>query len=232
MSNTIELKNAEISFSTMLNRLDKKLYGRMFKVMVPVDSPQLKETIKQYKELNELAKKSYGEQLGKKIKNAKSTDDVFAESVYKEGYVELNFNIYYIRTKEVEENGEKVEKLTEVLNPIYSSPNFCYKRDNNGNKVYEINEGKRWLPLSGNKVNIKYSLVAGYSNKNNQPTIQLKADEVEIIESDFGGKSSGPKIGFLKLSSEDEEVENKVEKSTPVKDDTTFTAEELAELDI
>ena len=31
--------------------------------------------------------------------------------------------------------------------------------DNNGNKVYQCTESSYWAPLSGNMINIKYSLV-------------------------------------------------------------------------
>ena len=233
MAKSIELKNVKVSFSTMLNKLDSKLYGRMFKVLVPLDSPQLKETIAQYKALNEQAKQVYSEQLGKKLKNAKSVDEVFAESIYKEGFVELNFNIYYVRKKEVEqEDGTKVEKLVEALNPIYSSSAFCYRLDNNGKKEYELENGKQWVPLSDNTINIKYSLVAGYSKKDNRPTIQLKADEVQIVDSNVGNKSTGPKIGLLTLTDENEQVEEQVSNVKPVEEDEMFTASELAGLDV
>ena len=89
MTSKVKFKNVEVSFSTMLNKPDSKMaqYGRGFKVKVPMDSPELKELIKIYKDLNDKAKTTFGEQVGKKVKNAKSVDDVFAESVYNEGFV-------------------------------------------------------------------------------------------------------------------------------------------------
>lgn len=251
MADFIEVKNAKVSFSTMKNKDTKKLFGRVFKVLVPVDSPELEKTIEQYKALNDLAKTTYGEKEGKKIKNAKSVDDVFAESIYNEGFVELAFNVSYfndeVKTDEdgnplTDENGKEITEKVEKLNPVYKkNPNFTYILDNNGNKVFEYDEGKYWAPLSGNTVNIKYSLVAKYSKKNNQPIIQLKAEEVQLLDTEFREKKSGSSLGFLTLSSEDEEIEQKVEKTAPkakktkpVEDDesATFTAEELASLDI
>ena len=134
MTDFIEVKNAKISFSTMKNKDTKKLFGRVFKVLVPVDSPELEKTIEQYKALNDLAKTIYGEKEGKKIKNAKSVDDVFAESIYNEGFVELAFNVSYfndeVKTDEdgnplTDENGKEITEKVEKLNPVYKkNPNF------------------------------------------------------------------------------------------------------------
>lgn len=248
MSNFIEIKNAKVSYSTMKNKDTKKIFGRVFKVLVPIDSPELEETIKQYKKLDEKARIAYGEKTEQKVKKAKSVDDVFQESIYEEGYVELPFNVYFLREEVVkDEDGnpvlddkgkEKVTK-TEELNPIYTNPNFTYVLDNNGNKVYQCTETSYWAPLSGNMINIKYSLVSKYSKKNNQPVIQLKAEEVQLLNTEFTGtKSGGSKMGFLTLSDEDEEIEEKVEKAPAKKtvktksEESNFSAEELASLDI
>lgn len=249
MSNLIEIKNAKVSYSTMKNKDTKKIFGRVFKVLVPIDSPELEETIRQYKKLDERAREFYGQKTEQKVKKAKSVDDVFQESIYEEGFVELPFNVYFMREEVVkdedgkpvlDEKGKEKTVKTEELNPIYDNPNFTYVIDNNGNKVYQCTETSYWAPLSGNMVNIKYSLVSKYSKKNNQPVIQLKAEDVQLLNTEFSGKSLGAKTGFLTLSDEDDEIEEKVEKA-PVKkatktkateDGTKFSAEELASLDI
>ena len=249
MSNLIEIKNAKVSYSTMKNKDTKKIFGRVFKVLVPINSPELEETIRQYKKLDERAREFYGQKTEQKVKKAKSVDDVFQESIYEEGFVELPFNVYFMREEVVkdedgkpvlDEKGKEKTVKTEELNPIYDNPNFTYVIDNNGNKVYQCTETSYWAPLSGNMVNIKYSLVSKYSKKNNQPVIQLKAEDVQLLNTEFSGKSLGAKTGFLTLSDEDDEIEEKVEKA-PVKkatkaktteDGTKFSAEELASLDI
>lgn len=251
MSNFIEIKNAKVSYSTMKNKDTKKIFGRVFKILVPLDSPELEKTIEQYKKLAEKARIAYAEKSDTKVKKAKSVEDAFQESIYEEGFVELPFNVYFMREEVIkdedgnpvlDEKGKEKTIKTEELNPIYDNPNFTYVLDNNGNKVYQCTETSYWAPLSGNMVNIKYSLVSKYSKKNNQPVIQLKAEEVQLLNTEFtGGKSGGLKMGFLTLSDEDDEIEEKVEK-TPVKkvvknkstetNETKFSAEELASLDI
>ena len=236
MTSKVEFKNVEVSFSTMLNKPDNKLVkqsGRFFKVKVPMDSPELEELKKNYKDLNDKAKTVFGEQVGKKVKNAKSVEDVFPESVQEgyEGFVELSFNVK--RNKEYEtklEDGTIQKETKEVLDPIYKTDEFTYMVNNNGERVYKTESGKKFAPLSGNIVNITVSLTAKYNSKTNQPSIRLKAEEVKIVKSDFGGKSSGPKTGFITLD-DDEEIEEKVVSKSLNKEEL-FSEKDLASLDI
>lgn len=222
-------KNVVVSFSTMLNKPEKCKYGKNFMVKIPIDHPEIENMKKAYKELNEVAKVKYGETLGKKLKNATSVDDVFAESIYNEGFIELKFNIYFNKEREiVQEDGTKIKKSELVLNPIYSTPNFTYKLDNNGKKEFETANGNAWCPLSTNIIDIDVELVAKYDSKNNRPSIALKASEVKIVQSDFGTKSGTPKMGFLTLGDEDEVVDTK----EVSEEDGTFSASDLASLDI
>lgn len=233
MTSKVEFKNVEVSFSTMLNKPDSKMaqYGRGFKVKVPMDSPELKELIKIYKDLNDKAKTAFGEQVGKKVKNAKSVDDVFAESVYNEGFVELPFNVIYKKEYETKlEDGSVQKETKEVLNPIYKTDEFTYMVNNNGERIYKTESGKKFAPLSKNIIDITVSLTAKYNSKSNQPSIQLKAEEVKIVKSDFGGKSSGPKTGFITLD-DDEEIEEKVVSKSSNKEEL-FSEKDLASLDI
>lgn len=232
MSQTkFELKDVTVSFSTMLNKPEKAKYGRGFKILVPIDSPVLENVKKNYNELNELAKVKFGESLGKKLKNAKS--DIFEESVYHEGFVEIPFNIFSMNEVEVEtEDGKKIKQYKERINMIYEkSPMVCYFLDNNGGKMTETENGKKIYPLSQNIINIQFSLVAGYNKKENRPSIYFKAEDVEIVKSEWGNKNNGPKIGLLTLGGEEEEIATKVE-STKVEEDEMFTADDISELDI
>lgn len=232
MSKTrFELKNVTVSFSTMLNKPEKAKYGRGFKILVPIDSPVLKEVKEKYEELNEMAKVKFGESLGKKLKNAKT--EIFDESVYHEGFVELPFNIFAMNEIEVEtEDGKKTKQYKERLNIIYEkSPMVCYFLDNNGGKMTETENGKKIYPLSQNIINIEFSLVAGYNKKENRPSIYFKAEDVEIVKSEWGNKDKGPKIGLLTLDSEDEQISKKVE-NTKVSEDEFFSADDISELDI
>lgn len=227
--NSFTFKDVEVSFSTMLNKPEKCKYGKNFMVRIPIDNPVIEEMKKAYKELNEVAKEAYSKQLGKKIKNATSVEDVFAESIYAEGFVELKFNVYFNRETE-NEDGTKSSEL--VLNTIYETPNFTYKIDNNGKKEYELDNGRFWQPLSTNKIDIVVSLVAKYDKKNNKPSIQFKAEEVKIIDSQYKGKSSGPKTGYITLGGNSTSTETKVESSKPVEDSELFSAEDLQALDV
>lgn len=233
MTQKFKLENVEVSFSTMLNKQEKAPYGRNFRVKVPIDSPVLQEMKKAYKELNEVAKAKFSEQIGKKLKNATSVDDVFAESIYSEGFVELNFNIFFRKDKEVaQEDGTTIKECVYVLNPIYSSSEIAYMIGNNGEKMYKTQNDKPIYPLSTNKVDMLVSLVAKLDTKNNKPSIAFKAEDVKIIESEFGKNSSGPKTGYITLDSDDEVVEKVVEKTSTKKDDELFSTEDLATLDI
>lgn len=225
-------ENVLVSFSTMLNKPEKAQYGRNFKIRIPIDSPELEKMKNHYKEVNDKAKVHFGEMVGKKLKNADM--QVFDESPYAEGFVELGFNVAFMRDKEVkQDDGTVVKEKVEVLNPIYKdNPNWCFKRDNNGQKTYETENGKQWRPLSTNLINIDISLVAKYDKKNNRPTISFKAEEVEIISSDFGGKFKEPDVGYFTLDDEDGDTTN-VKKSTKTEKDTeTFSADDLEALDI
>lgn len=229
-------KNVTVSFSTMLNKPDKCKYGRNFMVKVPLDHPELEEMKKAYKELNEKAKLQFGEKLEKKLKNATSVDDVFAESIHNEGFVELKFNIYFNKEREVTNaDGTKTKTTELMLNPIYENPNFTYKIDNNGKKAFETPKGNPWFPASGNIIDVEVELKAKYDSKNNKPSIQLKAYEVNLVHSELGSNNSGSKssYGFISLDDEDEIIEKKVEKA-PVKEEEsgTFTASDLEALDV
>lgn len=233
MTQKFKLENVEVSYSTMLNKPEKATYGRNFRVKVPIDSPVLEEMKKAYKELNEQAKTKFAEQVGKKLKNATSVDDVFAESIYAEGFVELNFNIFFRKDKEViQEDGTTVKECVYLLNPIYSTPEIAYMIGNNGEKMYRTPNDKPIYPLSTNVVDMMVSLVAKYNTKENKPAIAFKAEDVKIVKSDFGKGSSGPKTGYITLDSDDEVVEKTVEKASTKKDDELFSTEDLATLDI
>lgn len=230
--NLVKIKNAKVSYSTMLNRIDKAKKGRTFIILVPADSPELAKIKELYGELNTQAKTVFGEKLGKKLKNADT--DIFEESVYHEGFVELKFNVYNINEKELEnEDGTKTTKLVENLNPMYKgNSRFCYFVDNNGNKIYETNTGKGIYPLSGNTVDITLSLVAKYNSQKNRPSILFKAEDVKIVESDFGNKSSSPSTGFLTLDGDDEDIQNNVEMAKTVDENEVFSENELTALDV
>lgn len=237
MTNLVSFNNAEVTFSTMLNKIENKnFYGRVFTIKVPIDSPQIKELQAQFKTLNENAKKSFSEQVGKKVKDAsKEKDagrDLFEESQYYEGFAELKFQITNIREKEVkQEDGTTKKSRYETLNPIYPSLDICYKIDNNGKKEYKSENGKNWYPLNTNIVNVKCSLVASYLQKDNRVKIQLKANEVELVKSDVGSQDKGPRTGFLTLDN-NEEFAKQVESAIPVEDNEMFNVDELASLDV
>lgn len=230
-NNSMTLKNVEVSFSTMLNSPEKAQYGRNFKIMVPVDSPELEKIKNAYKALNEQAKIAYGEKLGKKLKNADM--QIFEESVYKEGFVELKFNVFFMKQEEVEdENGKKTKVNKEVLNPIYKDkPMVCYLLDDNGNRVPE--GSKKFYPASQNIVDITFSLVAKYDSKNNRPSIMFKAEEVIITKSQLKRhKEGGNGLGFISLGDEDDTVEEQHEKAEVVSENEMFTEADISNLDV
>lgn len=238
MSNSVEFKNVTVSFSTMLNKLDNKLFGRMFSVKIPMDSPELKELQKQFKELNAIAKEKYSEEHGVKVKDASKEKgagrDLFEESAYAEGFAELKFNIVNVREKEVkDEDGKTSKSRYEAFNPIYKNLDFIYKINNNGEKEFSTEKGNHWVPLNTNVIDLKCSLVASYDEKDKRPRIQLKADEVKILESTIGSKSTGTKKVYLTLGGAEDEVETKVEtKKASKKDEDLISGDELGALDI
>ena len=231
MSNSVEFKNVTVSFSTMLNKLDNKLFGRMFSVKIPMDSPELKELQKQFKELNAIAKEKYSEEHGVKVKDASKEKgagrDLFEESAYAEGFAELKFNIVNVREKEVkDEDGKTSKSRYEAFNPIYKNLDFIYKE-------FSTEKGNHWVPLNTNVIDLKCSLVASYDEKDKRPRIQLKADEVKILESTIGSKSTGTKKVYLTLGGAEDEVETKVEtKKASKKDEDLISGDELGALDI
>jgi hypothetical protein len=243
MSKLTRFENVEVSFSTMLNKLESKnFYGRMFTIKVPKDSPELASLQEQFKTLEKNAQTKFSEDLGKKVKPASrergTGKDLFEESQWKEGFMELTFQVTNVREKEDKQEDGTVKKVRyEVLNKVYSSPDFCYKINNNGEKEYKTEQGKNWYPLNTNIININVSLMASYIEKESRVKIQLKANDVEIIDSKVGSKSSGPKTKFLTLD-EDEEVTQTVTqtstpKITPKKiEGELLSANELASLDI
>ena len=202
MTKTFKFENVTVGFSTMLNRPEKAKFGRMFMVRVPMDSPELEKLKVAYKELNDKAKVHFGTEHGKKLKNADM--QVFDESPYAEGFVELKFNIYNTFEEEVtNEDGTKTKVTKERLNRIYKDDNFCYKLDNNGEKAFLSPNGKKWRPLSSNIVDVVVSLQALYDTKNNKPKIHFKAEEVRIVESEYGGKSNKSNSSILSLDDDD-----------------------------
>lgn len=225
MASTFRFENVEVSFSTMLNRIEKAKNGRIFIVKVPMDSPELEELQKSYKELNDKAKEAFNAQLdGKKCKNADMS--VFDESPYSEGYVELKFPVYSVNEREVEnDDGTKGKKLVESLNPVYEDTKFSYKLGNNGEKIYQTDSGKKWFPASTNIINLTMSLVARYDQKNNRPKIVFKANDVQIVKSDIGNTgNASKKLNFVTLDD-----------TKPVKkqnSDELFSEEEIASLDV
>jgi hypothetical protein len=243
MSKLTRFENVEVSFSTMLNKLESKnFYGRMFTIKVPKDSPELASLQEQFKTLEKNAQTKFSEDLGKKVKPASrergTGKDLFEESQWKEGFMELTFQVTNVREKEDKQEDGTVKKVRyEVLNKVYSSPDFCYKVNNNGEKEYKTEQGKNWYPLNTNIININVSLMASYIEKESRVKIQLKANDVEIIDSKVGSKTSGSKTKFLTLD-EDEEVTQTVTqtstpKITPKKiEGELLSANELASLDI
>lgn len=229
----VTFKNVKVSYSTMLNKEDKCPYGRLFKVLVPMESQEFKDLLDMYKEMNDKAKTHFGETLGKKLKNATSIDDKFQESTFPDevGFVPLSFNIAPMREKEVEnENGEKVKTKAMVQNPVYKNGLKCCMLNNNGEKVYETEKGTKFAPLSKNYVDVTVSLNAKYNSKDNKPSIEVVADEVVIVKSEFGKKASKPEFETLTLYCDEEEVQQETATKTP--ENEMFEGEELAILDV
>ena len=183
-------------------------------------------------------KEKYSEEKGVKFKDASREKgagrDLFEESSYAEGFAELKFNIVNVRDKETtDENGKTVKTRYEVLNPIYKSLDFIYKVNNNGEKEFSTEKGNHWVPLNTNIIDLKCSLVASCDEKDKRPRIQIKADEVKILESTIGSKSSSSNKMYLTLDTKEEENEVKVENKKPSKkDEELVSSEELGALDI
>ena len=233
---TVEIKNATVTWSSLLRKKDKDLKSRSFSIELPSDSPEIEKLRKDFEDLNQKAmagftkdKKvkpvdKYGNKLGKSL---------FTDNEYNPGFTRLEFSIF--GTKEVEkelEDGTKKTVQEEELKRMYKNLDFMYRVNNDGKKEYYIDgTDKHWLVGGGDTVDIKCSLVASYLKAKNRVHIALKADDVKIVKTSYtGGGGNG---GFITLSDENEEIETKVEKAKPAKDDSvTFTADELQELDI
>lgn len=227
MTNTVTLKNATVSFSTMLNRPEKAKYGRCFKVLVGIDSPELEQLKTIYKELNKKATKTFSEKLGKRINQALSADEVFSESLYKDGFAELKFEYSKMKEVEVDIDGEQVKQYEEKIIPIYQkTPLVCTYKG-----MTETESGKKFLPMSSNEINITMSLQARYSEKEKRPIIFLKAEEIEIVKSEYGEKSKNS-LGYISLDEDNEKIEKRVEKKPVSQTKETFTEDELSELDL
>jgi hypothetical protein len=227
MTNTVTLKNATVSFSTMLNRPEKAKFGRCFKVLIPIDSPELEQLKSIYNELNKKATKAFSEKLGEKIRQAIGADEVFSESLYKDGFVELKFEYAKMKEVEVEIDGEKVKQYEEKVVPMYQkTPLVCTYKG-----ATETEGGKKFFPMSSNEIDITMSLQARYSEKDKRPIIFLKAEEVEIVKSDFGDKSK-KSLGYISLDEDNQTIEKRVEKKSVSQTKETFTEDELSELDL
>lgn len=232
---SVTIKNAKVTFSNMRNKMNPQLLSREFCIELPSDSPEITQLREEFKKVEEKAKAYYTEKNGKKCKPASTEkglgDYLFSENDYHPGFTRLKFTIYNIREKEVKlEDGSTKKTRVEVLSSLYKNLDFCYKINNNGAKEYTL-EGKdiHWMPLSENIIDVKASLVASYNKTDNRLTIRLRADEVNILKTgEFNGKSGGG--DFITLD-EDVEIQNKVEKAD-VSNSDTFTADELASLDV
>lgn len=233
---SIEFKNVKVTWSTMLRKLTPELNSKEFCFEVPADCEEIQKLRGDFEALEEKAKQHFSEKEGKKVKGASREAGVgeylFGEE-NKNGNRRLKFIVFNVR-----ENKETKQK-EEVLASIYNqNPYFCYKVDNNGAKQYEVN-GKPWFPNSNDVINIKCSLLANYNKSAGRITIKLKADEVEIVSSNYS-KKSGSSFGYLSLDNEEEEFVPQAKivstpKETPKakeKDEEIFSAEDLASLDI
>ena len=69
-----------------------------------------------------------------------------------------------------------------------------------------------------------------YINMGSEPCWETFNICEKIVKSDFGGKSSGPKTGFITLD-DDEEIEEKVVSKSSNKEEL-FSEKDLASLDI
>lgn len=201
----VTFKNAKVCFSSMKNAESKCPYGRLFRILVPMESPELEELRKQYKQLNELAKTQLGEQLGKKLKNAKSVDDVFQESTREgeEGFCVLTFNVVRIRDKEItNEDGTITTKKIFVPDNLYKNGLTCCRiNKQTGAKEFFIkgDPDRPILPLSDNTVTVVVELNAKYNSKENKPSIQLKANKVVITDYSEQIGTTNPDYGTIKL---------------------------------
>lgn len=234
---SVTIKNAKVVFSNMKNKPNPKLLSREFSIELPSDSPEIETLRTQFKELENKAKLAYSEKEGKKVKGASTEkglgDYLFNDNEYNPGFTRLKFTIFNMKdVEDKKEDGSIVKRRVEKLSPIYKNLDFMYKINNNGQKEYMIpDKDVHWMPLSENIINIECSLVASYNKADNRVTIRLKADDVNILQTSDFGKSSGG-FGFLTLDDSNEHIENKVEKKSSVEESDTFTAEELASLDV
>lgn len=209
MSNTFELNNVKVCWSTLMTKdetLHKKKWGKDLKVLIFEDTPEyemltgvIEENIPKAKELvnkavndainQRNANKAEGEELEKPIIVRKPVSPLKESSKVENAY-ELSFKFYHY----IKEEDEDIGKL--VLNrKVYRSeedlPIFYTRDKNTGEKVYETSNGKKWVPMSDNIINCKLALVTGYNAKDKTACLYFKLLEGEIVSSDFGKKSSG-----------------------------------------
>lgn len=229
-----EFKNAKVIFSNMRNKVTKDMFSKEFSIAVPSDCEQIKQLQADFDTLEKKAQAFYGEREGKKVKPASREKGVGAflldDTYDKDGTKRLKFIVYNIREQEVKtEDGKVVKKLAEVLSPLYPKLNFCYRINNNGSKEYVTDNGTPWLPLSENIINVKCSLRASYNKNDNRVVIRLRADDVEIVTSNYTGKG---KSSFLSLDGDDTDFEKEVEVAPKVEENEIFDANDLANLDV
>ena len=235
MSNTFELNNVKVSFSTLMCKeetLHKKKWGKDLKILIPEDSPEyemldsaIREAIPKAKDLvnkavndainQRNANKGEGEELEKPVV-VRKPESPLKESTRLENTYEISFKFYYYSKKDDEEVGElvlnkKVYKSEEDL-PV------VYMRDKNtGEKLFETPNGKKWVPATDNIVNCKLALVTGYNRKDKSASLYFKLLECEIVSSDFGKRSGGgdsyDNTYFVLGDTEDEVKPTKVETS-------------------
>lgn len=234
----VEINEVKVVWSDLKNKDLTKINGsKNFSIDVPVDSQIVSQLREDFKALEKKAVQQLTEQLGKKVKGASREkglgNTLFEENNYDPNNVRLKFNIFDIKDEDVKQADGTTKKIKkEVLNSAYKNLDFIYKLDSNGKKTFTSgNSDSHWLPMSDNIVNVKASLYAKYNKTDNRVTIRIKADSVELkTTKEFDGKSSG--FGTITLEDTNEAIENIVENSEIVKEDETFSADELSSLDV
>lgn len=236
---TVEFKNVKVTFSNLRNKLTKQVMtqgGRHFAIEVDVNSPEFKQLQEEFMALSKMAKEQFTENLGKKVKEATKENGVgdylFGERDEKYGdKARLKFYVYNVNEVDVtQEDGSTKKELQEKLQWIYgNNPNFSYKLDNNGKKEFITNKGTPWCPLSENIVDVTCSLVAGYNKMANKVTIKLKAEEVRIIDSQYGSNNNGDKQKLICTLDDNKKISKDIEYTKPA--DVDFTQDEIAKFD-
>lgn len=241
---TVEFKNVKVVFSNMMNRLTKDLMqgGRTFSILINSNSPEFKQLQDDFKALNEYAKEKYGEEHGKKVKDASREEGLGAMlfgDLEADGKFILKFpTITFVDEKEVtQEDGSVKKQLVERLNNrAYKTLQFTYELNNNGEKVYETltKDGtlKTLVPSSNSTVNVVCGLYATYNKTANRVTIRAKAIEVHLVErSEYSKSKSQDSSGVLELP-DNRKIAKKVEYAQPSKEEVEFTTDELVALDV